>query len=171
MAIQLLRFNEVTEAAYNDYISEWERSGDDIVPWATSRKYEAFIRMMDYWEESSTDQIREKGLVPATLYFMVEGSGKIIGAIHLRHELNASLAERGGHIGYGIRPSMRKKGFGALMLALLLRTLDRNQFPRLLLCCDDDNQASARIIETNGGRLEGITLYHNQMTRRYWIDY
>lgn len=96
--------------------------------------------------------------------------GRIIGALHFRHELNEYLLLHGGHIGYGIRPSERRKGYASLMLGMMLDILKERNFGRVLITCDDGNHASARSIERNGGLLENIVAEGTGKTRRYWIQ-
>lgn len=95
-----------------------------------------------------------------------------IGRASLRYELNKRLREFGGHIGYEIRPSERKKGYGKLILKLMLARAAELGIEQALVSCDDDNSASASIIEANGGILEGVFTVpdHHKPIRRYWIN-
>ena len=61
-----------------------------------------------------------KGHIPATHYWLVDGN-EYIGEVSIRHRLTKKLKELGGHIGYGIRPSKRRKGYGTRLLALALK--------------------------------------------------
>lgn len=90
--------------------------------------------------------------VPASEFFLL-GEGKLIGRVDLRHRLNPALEIVGGHIGYDIRPSERGRGFGTLILRLALEKAREIGLEKVLLTCDADNVASAKIIERNGGRL------------------
>lgn len=95
-----------------------------------------------------------------------------IGEIAVRHRLNEALLQRGGHIGYGVRYSEWNKGCGTRMLALALERAKALGLSRVLITCNDDNLASARVMEKNGFTLEdtipvtrdGETI----LTRRYW---
>lgn len=121
------------------------------------------------------DQSQGKGLpagiVPATYYWLVR-DGVVIGRCNLRHRLNEKLEHEGGHIGYAIRPSERSKGYGTLQLALALEKARPLGLSRVLVTCDTDNVASARLIETNGGVLEDVRLSQEtgKDKRRYWIE-
>ena len=108
------------EKEYIDYITEWESNGDKIVPSASKRDNSLFKELLDKWEEYESENIYDRGLVPSSLYFLVDESKKIYGAIDIRHELNDYLLQYGGHIGYGIRPSQRSKGYASEMLSLAL---------------------------------------------------
>jgi len=156
--------------SYIDYITEWENSGEKIVPSATSRQGMAFEELLKSWEEGKTDKVREKGFVPASLYYMIDSSKRIIGALHFRHELNENLTIEGGHIGYGIRPSERRKGLMSYMLAVTLDMLKEKGLTKVLITCDDVNIASAKTIERNGGVLENVIDVEGKLVRRYWIS-
>jgi predicted acetyltransferase len=110
----------------------------------------------------------EPGWVHCTYRWIVEDDTHL-GAIALRHELNDFLLEAGGHIGYSIRPSARRRGLATWALA---RTLERARamgLHRVLLTCDPDNTASARTIERNGGQLADTRDTSDGPKRRYWI--
>ena len=109
--------------------------------------------------------------VPFSLFWLCERD-EFIGEISIRHELNAWLLREGGHIGYGIRPSRQRRGYGKRMLALALAECPRLGIERALVTCLEDNHASARIIEANGGRLENVIADPGGRgrLRRYWIE-
>ena len=120
------------------------------------------------WKYEELSEVEKSGLVPATLYFLVDGS-KIIGSIHFRYQLNDYLEKYGGHIGYGVRPSERRKGYGKIMLGMLLDIIRRQAYKKILVTCDDTNIASIKTIESNGGKLENVIEEDGKMKRRYWI--
>jgi predicted acetyltransferase len=109
--------------------------------------------------------------VPFSLHWLTDGD-VFIGEASLRHQLNAHLMREGGHIGYGIRPSYRGRGYGRRILALALEECRRVDIERALVTCLDSNTASARIIEANGGVLENVIVDPGRRgrVRRYWID-
>jgi predicted acetyltransferase len=76
----------------------------------------------------------------------------------------------GGHIGYGIRPSMRGRKLAPIMLALALKKAKAFGIKKALVTCDEWNQASAATIEACGGVLENIVLFEGERIKRYWID-
>ena len=109
--------------------------------------------------------------VPFSVRWLVEGE-EFIGEAGIRHELNDWLLREGGHVGYGIRPSRQRRGYGRLILALALEECRRLRIERVLVTCDDENVASARIIEANGGVLENLVAdpAGRGRLRRYWIS-
>jgi predicted acetyltransferase len=117
---------------------------------------------------ASGERVRK---VPFSLRWLCEGDA-FIGEASIRHQLNAHLLQEGGHIGYGIRPSRRRQGYGKRILALALAECRRLGIDRVLVTCLDANIASAKIIEANGGRLENMISApsgHGPL-RRYWIS-
>ncbi|WP_432545072.1 GNAT family N-acetyltransferase [Kineococcus sp. SYSU DK002] len=108
------------------------------------------------------------GWVHSTYRWVVEND-TYLGTIDLRHELNDFLLEAGGHIGYSIRPSARRRGLATWALARTLERAHAMGLDRVLLTCDPDNTASAATIERNGGRLEDTRDTVLGPKRRYWI--
>jgi predicted acetyltransferase len=111
------------------------------------------------------------GYVAESTFWMIEAN-TFIGRISVRHHLTDSLMQFGGHIGYEIRPTKRRQGYGTSMLGLGLEKARAVNITRALVTCDDTNIASAKIIEANGGMLENIILMagYPVPVRRYWIE-
>lgn len=111
--------------------------------------------------------------VPCSHFWLVNAEQAIMGAIRVRHSLkNDFLAREGGHIGYDIAPSFRGQGYGKAMLKRVLPKAKALGVERALVIADEDNLASRKVIEANGGQLEGIIngkIYKNPLAR-YWID-
>jgi predicted acetyltransferase len=120
-------------------------------------------------KQSDTSAPVDEGRVHATHWWIVEDDS-YLGAIDLRHYLNAFLLEGGGHIGYSIRPSARGQGRATWALGAALPRARALGLERVLLTCDDDNTASARTIERNGGVLEDTRSTSIGLKRRYWIS-
>lgn len=111
------------------------------------------------------------GWVPCTFYWM-EHDGEYVGSVMIRHELNDFLRHEGGHIGYSVRPSARRRGHATEALRQSLAVCRGLGIERALVTCDDDNVGSATVIETNGGVLENRVRSEREdkLVRRYWID-
>lgn len=157
------------EIAYLDYIAEWENTKEKIAPYATRCEGASYDDLRDRWGYEETAAVYEKGFVPATLYFLSDEAMRIYGAIQIRHELNEYLRNYGGHIGYGIKPSERRKGYASKMLALALPIAKGFGIDRALVTCDKNNIASAKTIINNGGVLENEVQDGEEITQRYWI--
>lgn len=172
MLFKLIEPTTEMEKEYNDYIGEWEKSGEKIVPYASLRSIVAYEELLSFWRDMATNKAYERGFVPATLYFLIGEDKKIYGALHIRHELNNYLLNYGGHIGYGIRPSERKKGYATKMLSLSLSLpiIKKLGIKKVLITCDKTNIASAKTIINNGGIFENELMEDGEMTQRFWID-
>lgn len=165
--MRLIRPTLEMEDAYLDFAREWEEHGESITPYSArllDQTYAQWHAMLARIEKESV-----QGLVPAHTFFYLDDAGRIVGALNLRHELNDYLMQCGGHIGYGVRPSERRKGHASRMLALALPHARRLGLERVLITCDRENTASARTILRNGGILENEVQEEERITQRYWI--
>ena len=111
------------------------------------------------------------GRVPGSDFWLID-EHDYIGRLSLRYELNERLLQMGGHIGYEIRPSRRRQGYGKLILKYGLERAKASSLDCVLLTCDEDNLGSRKIIESNGGTLENIIKVEGWSAKvcRYWIQ-
>jgi predicted acetyltransferase len=107
---------------------------------------------------------RPAGWVTGTYLWMVDDE-EVVGRISLRHTLTPWLLEVGGHIGYAVRPTARRKGHATSALGLMLRVAGERGIDPVLVTCDDDNVGSRRVIEANGGVLEDV----RNRKMRFWL--
>jgi predicted acetyltransferase len=128
--------------------------------------FEEFLATMEQQEKGIN---LPEGHVPQTKLWLVD-KDKFLGLVKIRHELNKALLIKGGHIGYGIRPTERNKGYGNKILELALPVAKSLGIKKALVTCDDDNIGSAKIIENNGGILENKIEFEGKLRRRYWIE-
>lgn len=105
-----------------------------------------------------------EGWVPASYRWILDDE-RLVGTITVRHRLNELLLVVGGHIGYAVRPSARRRGVATTALRLALGMAARLGIDPALITCEDDNVASARTIEANAGVLEDV----RGTSRRYWV--
>ena len=114
-----------------------------------------------------------EGYVPAAQYiFIREEDRRMVGMIQIRHYLNEYLGKYGGHIGYSVAPTERRKGYASQMLAMAIPECRELGIKKLLITCTPDNEGSRRTILRNGGVYES-TLYspdEDIYLERYWID-
>ena len=115
----------------------------------------------------------EKGLVPAYTYFLIrEEDNKIVGMIDLRLGLNEYLRNFGGHIGYSVRPSERKKGYNKINLYLILQVAQNHGLEKVLITCTEKNEGSKKTILSLGGKFEknNYDESDSETMELYWID-
>lgn len=128
---------------------------------------EVTIKSMD------KEYAEKKGLVSSTPYFTIrESDDKIVGMICLRHYLNESLRKVGGHIGYSIRPTERRKGYNKIQLYLVLLEAKKIGLDRVMIDCHTTNIGSKRTIEALGGVFEEEVCddRDGRMLYNYWIN-
>jgi predicted acetyltransferase len=139
-----------------------------LLGWESSMPWSAFLSSIEDQRRGrhlSQYQVRARQLV-------ADVDGEIIGRVSLRFELNEFLVERGGHIGYGVAPAHRRNGYATEILRQALVIIRAEGVDAVLVTCDEDNVASARTIERNGGVFDSISppsYGEVETVRRYWI--
>lgn len=161
--------------AYNDMMREWCTSGTRIAPWFLDIPIESigqFAKLIQTLDDCEHG-ILDKRFCSTTSYFVVNPEGKLIGAASLRHHLTVDGYKTWGHIGYGVRPSERRRGYATQILRLMLEEAKMRRFWRVLLGAHADNTGSCRVIEKCGGILENTVPDPDnpgKMINRYWIE-
>lgn len=161
------------EAVYRELLDEIGPDGQgSAVSWLLEHSAEPFEVFVGELKDWSCGKDLKDGWVAFSTFWLTDEHGRIVGKSSLRHELTEHLSNIGGHIGYLICESQRRKGYGTEILRLTLEKARALGLDRVLVTCDDNNIASAKIIEKNGGVLENI--YQDDELdvpkRRYWIE-
>jgi len=125
-----------------------------------------------YIDEFKQEEINPKeGFVPATTYFALDKERNVIvGAIQIRHYLNEHLRNSGGHIGDGVRPSERRKGYATEMIGLALQICKNMGLDRVMISCNENNIGSKKSILNNGGIYERTVDEDGENLEIYWIE-
>lgn len=166
--LKLVKMSEEYAAQLMDMMDEWTAAGERIIPYAI-RKHD-YHDLKGYIESLEVKEARD-GLVPDSTFFGLDAErNRFVGAVNIRHGLNEGLLCTGGHIGDGVRPGERGRGYGTRLVALALEECKKLGIERALMCCDKDNVASARTIQKNGGVLENEVEDGGKIVQRYWID-
>ena len=107
-----------------------------------------------------------------TFLLIRESDNKIVGTINIRWNLNEEMLRFGGHIGYGIRPTQRRKGYNKINLYLGLIEAKKIGLEQVMLDCNVNNLGSDRTIKALGGKLERTEINPSDgiLTNVYWID-
>lgn len=158
------------EAEYAAMVREFQRTDEgwfNNFPLAFS-DFPAFVKEL---EEEEQGIGLPPGVVPQQTYWLVNEQGRILGEIRLRPHLTEPFEQHNGHIGYNIRPAERGKGYATCQLALMLAVARQQALARVMLTIDNENPASVRVIEKNGGKLEWQrTTDSGELLSCYWID-
>lgn len=171
-AIRLVRPAPEHERAVMEYRAEFLRDDDDLAGTAGLRHAESYgVWMQAVLGDEFEETVRE-GLVQATTFLaLCESDEALIGFIQMRHRLNDYLTRFGGHIGYSVRRCERQKGYAKEMLRQALAYAKGLGLSRVLITCNDDNEASQRTILAHGGALEDTSVEDDgQVVERYWIE-
>ena len=159
---------EKHRAAYQTMVHGWRQVETITSPGKlfAGKDFDEFLSIV---QREPTESDRAK--VPAHLFFLADtNSATLFGAIQIRHHIDhPQLIETGGHIGYGICPGERRKGYATTMLALALPEAKKLGLSRLLVTCKEANTGSRKVIEANGGIFERTTIDEGQLALRFWI--
>jgi predicted acetyltransferase len=130
--------------------------------------FDGYLRVVDAWTRGEEVPA---GWVPVSTFWLIEDD-TYIGSTNVRHVLNDYLRDYGGHVGYTIRPTKRRCGYGTEVCRLALVEARKLGLKRVLITCDEDNIGSRLIIERNGGVLEDVVPQPDRPVpkRRYWFD-
>lgn len=173
MALRLVKASCEFKEQIADMMEEWlarydGRNEDELTPLAI---FKNDYRDFDYYISHLEYDKPQDGKVPNSTFFCFDEERNImVGAVNIRHYLNDYLLKYGGHIGDGIRPSERRKGYATKMIALALDECRKLGLQRVLMVCDRDNVGSAKSIINNGGVLENEVENDGVVEQRYWIE-
>ena len=158
---------DVSLQQIEDYKNEFSLNNETIHGSANLAELSA-RDWVQFVERTKHKETVSPGFVTAHTFFALDND-KIVGIINARHELNDYLLNLGGHIGYSVRKSERRKGYAKKMLKYSSEFLFSLSLDTILITCDKNNIASKRTIESCGGILENEVIEATRTTLRYWI--
>ena len=165
--MELIKPTEGTcwEREWQAVLDEFAVAGERVVPWGFHYGRTDFSELLRVtWEREKPDYSG----VSATTLWLTEDN-RILGMVNIRHRLDDSLRVIGGLIGYGVRPSERRRGYATYMLGQALEICRQMGLDRVLLTCDADNEGSRRTILKNGGLYDSGETHKGVAIERYWI--
>ena len=172
MNIRLVKLNKNYKKQLEDMLDEWvsynNSHNDNDSPWAIFKNdYHNF----DYYLDNLELKEPKNGYVPDSTFFALDVERNIfVGAINIRHYLSEKLLLDGGHIGDGVRPSERRKGYATEIIRLGLEECKKLGITKVLIVCDKDNIGSSKSILNNGGVIENEIDVEGPIAQRYWIN-
>ncbi len=162
------------ESAYKNMIQDWEESGEKLVPFVLeydATDFKALVERCENEENGINMPLAgRRVMVPHTTFWFINEENKILGTVNIRHKLNKDLRNIGGHIGYGIRPSERRKGYATKILELALLEIRKMGVQDVMLSCFKDNIGSVKSITNNGGQLFEEKEFGGEILQNYWIQ-
>ncbi|OBZ10760.1 GCN5 family acetyltransferase [Bacillus sp. FJAT-27264] len=157
--------------AYLEFYREWVDSGEDIVPWVVEKDPSDFAAMLQFLEENRLGVGLPEGWVANSTFWLVTEAGQVVGAVNIRHTLTERGLLMSGHIGYGIRPTARRKGYATELLKQALVKSRELGIDKVLVLCDTVNTGSAKTIANNDGvEDKPYTEEDGNVIRRFWIE-
>ena len=156
-----------------EYRQEFFVAGDSMDGCGPLRRIEDPEEYIQVCKDCENEQTVPSHLVPATQFLFVRKSdNRLVGMLQVRHCFNDYLEKYGGHIGYSVRPSERRKGYAKEMLRMALPYCRGIGLDRVLITCIDGNIGSEKTILTNGGVYESTVYEPNdkKYLKRFWIS-
>ena len=134
----LERINDVKEYIEEHFLYNSNIAGDSGLE-EDYLNYEKWLHKMDLLGNPETCP---NNICVGREYFLIrESDNKLIGMINLRWNLNEWMLQNGGHIGYGIRPTERRKGYNKISLYLCLLKAQKLGLDKVLLTASENNLA------------------------------
>lgn len=148
---------------YEELIRRWKTYEGEEISYSMNPENKPFSEVL------SDFHCLPEGWVPAVYYFIME-SGRMVGLCNLRYGDNPYILNFAGHIGYGIAPWERRKGYATRALFLLKEEARKKGMQKVLLTCDDTNEGSRRTILANSGLYEKTEVTYGVAKEFYWIE-
>ena len=173
LGVQLVDPTTRLEASHETFVSEFRALGEQLVTWIVDEPYERFSEYVAMLEAASKGIGIPPDFVPHSTFWLVDAKNEIVAISNLRHGLNDFLVGYGGHIGYGVRPSARQRGYATEVLGQTLKKAKARGIDKVRITCSKDNAASAKTILRNGGELddEKFLPEHGEIVSRYWVKF
>ena len=173
MNVKLVKISKKYEKQIIDMLDEWVEYNNthetNHSPWAIFSDYSNFDEYIIKTKEREIP--RDPKYVPSSVFYAYDVDRDImVGAVNIRHYLNDSLLFDGGHIGDGVRPTERRKGYATKIISLALDECRKLNIDKVLITCNKDNIGSKKSIINNGGVYENEVIDDDgYIVERYWI--
>jgi predicted acetyltransferase len=171
--LRLIEPDEGMREQYLEYIDAFRAAGESQLQDRREQVVKDFAGFVQKCRDEAAGRNLASMHVPMTSYWLVRGE-RIVATCRLRHRLNEVLIQHGGHIGYDARPDERCRGHATRILAMVLEKARQMGLTRVMVTCDKDNAASARVIQKNGGVLDRESWWEANGAKVriqiYWID-
>ena len=165
MVFELRKISIKDDRDIFEMLQEIPKDENGFINSINGRHFEEYKQWLVRSEEASRSVGLEDWKVPQTIYWLYADSHPV-GFGKLRHYLTDKLREEGGHGGYAIRPCERNRGFGTVLLKMMIEEAAKMNMDKLLLTIRINNAASLKVAFNNNGMLEKS----NDERHFIWID-
>jgi predicted acetyltransferase len=171
-SVQLVKPGFAFCDSYRGLVAEFAAAGEQFVPFVLAFEHDNFAAFLARLDACARGIDLPNGFVAHSTYWLVRDQGEVVGVSNIRHSLTSALRREGGNIGYGIRPSARRRGFGATILRKSVDRAGALGLSRVLVTCAKANVGSVKAILRNGGILESEEYLadRGELVQRYWIE-
>ena len=171
MSIQLQPPSLELKESYLSLVDEFRQRGEWLIPFPLKFPTDDFPAFLERLRQCALGSEIPNGFVAHETFWLVEDGAHVVGVSNLRHTLTDRLRKDGGHIGYGIRPSARRRGHASCILKETLLKAQARGITRALVTAEKGNVGSIKTILKNGGVFDSEELLpgYEDMMQRFWI--
>ena len=158
--------------SYIKLVQDFSQSDDQLVPFTLNEDYSDFSALVAKLNGYALGHNIPEGFVAHQSFWLIDENGDVVAISNLRLALTDNLKKIGGHIGYGVKPSERRKGHATTLLSKTLVEAKNHGIREALITVEKSNAASINVIKKNGGVFysEGPVEDIDGIFQRYWID-
>lgn len=168
MRLDLISPSLDLEVEFTDMVREFVDAGEQAYVHEDVLFNEGFAAYVAWLARGERGEL--EGLVPWSAFWAVDAStGALVGMCSLRHGLSPRMAQFGGHIGYRVRPAMRRRGVGTALLRLTLDQARARGIDSALVVCTPENFGSQGVLRRHGAVFDGEVSTQGQRLWRYWV--
>ncbi len=158
------------ESQFRTMLQDWHSANEALSPWSIGLDTSDFEKYVNILLNASKGIGLTDTQVSHSSFWLVDENQNILATSNLRHTLNEKLWVSGGHIGYGVAPSARRKGCATKILELTLLEAKKLGIEKALITCNKSNIGSAKSILKNRGEFWKEAPMENRTTQYYWIS-
>ena len=158
------------ESQFRTMLQDWHSANEPLSPWSIGLDTSDFEKYVNTLLDASKGIGMGYLQVPHSSFWLIDENQNILATSNLRHTLNEKLWVMGGHIGYGVAPSARRKGCATKILELTLLEAKKLEIEKALITCYKSNIGSAKSILKNGGEFWKEAPMKDRITQYYWIS-
>ena len=171
MKVELVVPHVGLQESYLGFVEEFRQRSEPLIPFCVGFATDDFCAFLKKLNDCSLGIGIPEEFSTHTTYWLVRDDREVVGVSSLRHRITEALWKDGCHIGYGIRPSERRKGYATLILKETLKKARERGIQKVFITCHKGNIGSSRTIRKNGGILESEYQLpnHSDLMQRYLI--